>query len=383
MTIAPVGNAPAATAAVTSAIPLDIASRPMSRPVADLTVSVLNGGTSFPPIPIPASGFMRAIELIVTFNGTVASAGALSPGDGPFNLISNLSLSDATGTPLIQPISGYSLYLLNKYFGVGAGFDTWFTSNPMESPDYAYSATATTLTASYILRLELEQDSHGYMAIPNLDSNASPQLRIDAAQWSAAFAGTGATVASLNVKVNQLYYAPVGATTGGVPNQTTPPGYGDYMQTRFENFPVIAGSENVIPLSSKGGLIKGVVLVSRNAGVRTDYAPGTKFGYVYDNNEYHAGGTIEAWRDRLRRAYGYTGADITTSHAPVTAGVRTGLDRGVVALPFFREGPRRHSWLPTRVGTLLQVKVTPGAGAAGMDVITQLGQVRDGGAFYA
>jgi hypothetical protein len=43
----------------------------------------------------------------------------------------------------------------------------------------------------------------------------------------------------------------------------------------------------------------------------------------------------------------------------------------------------RDSWLSTRVGSLLQLKLTPGASATQIELITRLAQVRDPAAFYA
>jgi hypothetical protein len=42
----------------------------------------------------------------------------------------------------------------------------------------------------------------------------------------------------------------------------------------------------------------------------------------------------------------------------------------------------RDSWLNTRVGSLLQFKVTPGASATTLEIVTQLMQVKDAAAFY-
>lgn len=84
----------------------------------------------------------------------------------------------------------------------------------------------------------------------------------------------------------------------------------------------------------------------------------------------------------LRHMYGYVGTDLTTSYAPLSAGTLPGLDRGVVVWPFGAYSGGRDSWLATRVGSLLQFKVTPGASATSLEIITQLAQVKDAAAFY-
>lgn len=359
-----------------------VASRPQRRLSSQQTVSNLNGPVQFAPISLPATGWVRKVSLYFTASMTCASAGAVVAGDGPFNLITSVSLTDATGQPITQPISGYNLYLVNKYLPSDISAPV-YNNNPHLSPEFAYAATATSGTAVFRLDIELEQDSKtGYGCIPNLDSNASLQLNIGVAAYSVAFSGTTVSAASVSVAVEQHYWAPVGGTMGGVPVQTQPLGAGDFLETRYENQTVNASSENTMALTNRGGLIKGIILVSRAAGVRTAFTAASNVGLVYDNNAIDEGVKVESFMDQMRRESGCYGADLTTSYAPLSAGVVPGLDRGVLVWNFGAKSANRDTWLSTRVGTLLQTKITPGASATTAEVITQLMQVRDAAAFY-
>ena len=359
-----------------------VASRPQVRQSAQMTVSNLNGSVSFAPIQLPATGWVRKVSLLVEVAYTCASAGAVVAGDGPFNVLSGITLTDATGQPITQPISGYGLYLINKYLpsdNVGVPF----ANNPHSGAEYAYAATATSGTARFRLDLELEQDRKtGYGCIPNLDSNASLQLKIDAAPITALFTGTGGSAATVSIRVEQHYWAPVGGTLGGQPVQTQPLGAGDFLETRFETQTVSASAENTVPFTNRGGLIKGVIAVSRNAGARTAFTAGSNVGLVYDNNAIEEGVTLESFQDRMRRDYGYLGSNIGTSYAPVAAGSLPGIETGVLVWNFAGRSRDRDTWLSTRVGTLLQAKVTPGAAATTLEIYTNLMQVRDAAAFY-
>jgi len=369
----------------TAGIRFTVASRPQRRFSNTQTISILTAN-SFAPIQLPATGFVRKLALFFTFTGTAASAGAVVAGDGPFNLLSGITLTDATGQPVTQPISGYSLYLLNKYLPSG-DINTNLPrqyNNPQYGPEYAFASTGTTATYAFRLDIELEQDyNSGYGCIPNLDSNASLQLKIDAAAYTVAWTGTTVTVANLSVRVSQYYWAPVGQTLAGQQVDTDPVGFGDYIETRFETQTVTAAAENLVQITNRGGLIKGVILVSRAAGVRTAYTAAANFGLLLDNNPIDEGVPLEEHQDYLRRVYGFFGADLTTSYAPLTAGVASGLDRGVLVHPFFAYSGGRDSWLPTRGGSLLQVRVTPGASATTLEIITQLGQIKRPEEFYA
>lgn len=362
-----------------------VASRPQRRFSNTQTVSNLAGSTSFQPIQLPATGWVRKVALFFTASVTSASAGAVVAGDGPFNLITGITLTDATGQPITQPITGYQLYLINKYVPAGS-LNTnipraW--GDPQLGPEYAFASTATTGTAAFRLDLELEQDYNtGYGCIPNLDSNASLQLKIDVAASTVAFTGTTTTVATVSCRVEQHYWAPVSDMLGGVPVNSSPVGMGDYLETRVETQTVSAATENTVTATNRGGLVKAIIAVSRAAGVRTAYTASSNVGLLLDNNPVDEGITLESHFDEMRRSQGYIGTDLTTSYAPLTAGTLPGLDRGVVVWPFYALSGGRDSWLSTRVGSLLQFKLTPGASATTLEIITLLAQVKDPAAFY-
>lgn len=384
MTVTTAPTAEATEIAPAAGVRFTVASRPMRRFSATQTVNIANGGTSFAPIMLPATGFVRRLSFLFEATMTAASAGAVVAGDGPFNLVDSLTVTDATGQPIYQPISGYNLYLVNKYL-TNPQHHAIFGNNPVMGPEYAYSSTATTGTAVFRLDVDFEQDYRtGYGCIPNLDSNASLQVKIDAGPITRAFSGTNISAASLKVTVDQYYWAPIGSSMGGVPVRTTPPGFGDFLEMRYENQAATPNAENTVQATNRGGLIKGIIAVSRASatGARVAYAPGTNVGLVYDNNAIDEGIRVESQYDEMRRHHGYLGTDAATSYAPLTPGVVPGLDRGVLVWNFDSLSDNRDSWLSTRVGTLLQLKVTPGATADRLELITGLMQVKDAAAFY-
>lgn len=372
--------------AVAGGMRFTVASRPQRRFSNTQTVSNLAGSTSFAPIQLPATGWVRKIALFFTATYTTSASAAVVAGDGPFNLITGITLTDATGQPITQPITGFQLYLINKYVASGNTNTNipraW--GNPQLGPEYAFSASSTSGSASFRLDLDLEQDyNSGYGCIPNLDSNASLQLKIDVAPTTVAFTGGTASAATVSCRIEQHYWAPISDMLGGVPVNSAPVGIGDYLETRVETQTVSASAENTISLTNRGGLIKAIIAISRAAGTRTAVTAASNIGLLLDNNPIDEGIPLESHYDEMRRIYGYIGTDLTTSYAPLTAGVLPGLDRGVVVWPFFAESGGRDSWLSTRVGSLLQVKVTPGASATTLEVITLLAQVKDPAAFYA
>lgn len=375
-----------ANASAGMGLPFVVASRPQKRYANVQTVNNTSAGGSFQVVQLAATGWVRRVSLFFTFTGTYASGAAVVAGDGPFNLISNITLTDSTGQPVVQPVSGYNAYLINKYLPNGSQStnEPRFWDNPQAGPEFAYSApSGTSVAATWRIDLDFEMDARtGYGCIPNLDSNASLQLRVDYAVSTVAFTGTTPSNHQIVMRVSQEYWAPVGNAIGNTPVQPSPPGAGDYMETRYETQTVSASSENLVTLTNRGGLIKGLLLVSRAAGTRTAITAASNLGILLDNQPINEGIPIEEHYDQYRRIYGYVGADLTTSYAPLTAGTIAGLDRGVVPINFGALSLGRNSWLNTRAGSLFQVKVTPGASATTLEIITQLAQVKDANAFY-
>jgi hypothetical protein len=372
------------------AIPLTAASRPQARFGNTQSVSNFAAGGSFQVVPLAATGWVRYIEILISSTFTCASGAAVVAGDAPWNLITGVTLTDATGQPVFQPISGYNLYLVNKYLPAGNVNETlnFAPSNPHSGPEFAFSASSGSGSAAFRLRLEFEQDSRtGYGCIPNLDSNAALQLKVDYSIYTVAYTGTTPSAATLSILVDQHYWAPVGTSMGGAAVDNKPIGAGDYLETRYETQTVSASSENTITFTNRGGFVKGAVLVSRAAGVRTAVTAASNVGLILDNQPIYESIKLEAFYAQARRITGYTGTDLTTSYAPLTAGTLPGLDRGVV--PILWNGlaggtvGNRDGWLNTRVGSLYQAKLTPGASATQLEVVTQLMQVHDAGAFFS
>lgn len=348
-------------------------------------VSNLATAGTLPVIPLTATGFIRKLVIEALFSYTTSASAAIVTGDSPWNGITRLSLFDSQGTPVIPPMSAYNLRLIQKYLPSGAAVFHRHATDPAAGPEYAFSASGTSGAARFRLELQFEEDERtGWGCIPNLDANASPQLNIDFGAHSLLFSGGTASAATVSVTVTQHYYAVPPAAIGGVAVQTAPSGVGDYLQTRYETSTVTPSAENILALSNRGGYVKGVIVVSRTAGgVRTALTGSAQSALVLDNVDIDAQVSTDELNDQLRRTRGFTGADYTTTYAPLTAGTIPGIDTGVLVLAPSHRGDGRDQWLETAIGSLFQARFTPGASASAVEIITQLAQPRDVAAFMA
>jgi hypothetical protein len=377
------------TSAPAEAVPLTpfpIASRQQSRLVSPQTVTVPTA-TDLTPIQITASGWIEAIEIEVNIAVT-GTALTVAGVDSPWSYLTRLTLTDSQGRPIIATIDGYSLYLKNKFSDTGFTFSDRGTPNdPRMSPAFAFGQSGgTSGSVAFRLFLIASQDSRDYYGLwPNLDSNANMQLRIGVGALSGLFGGTISTQTS-TIRVTQHYWAPAADTMSGAPLNVEPLGSGDFLETRFESPAVNASAENLTQILARGGQIKNIILVSRTgAGVRTAFTPGSQVGLLLDNVPIVEGVTLESWQDRVRKFFGYTGTDplaTGTPYTPLSGGITSGLDTGVLVFPFHAISKFRDSWLGTRGGALLQVRHTPGASATQLQILTDLMQTDDSAAFY-
>jgi hypothetical protein len=142
----PMSTTAAVADATAAGIPFTIASRPQRRFAnVQSSISNLSAGGSFQVVQLPATGWVRKIQLFFTATYTTDASAAVVAGDGPWNLITGVTLTDATGQPVYQPISGYNLYILNKYLPAGGAYDNsqWSPANPHLGPEYTYTASST------------------------------------------------------------------------------------------------------------------------------------------------------------------------------------------------------------------------------------------------
>jgi len=356
------------------------------------TKSNFGSGGVFDIVPLAATGWIRSIEMLFTATFTTSVSAALVSGttglDAPWNLIQSVQLSDAQGKPIMQPISGYNLMLVNKWMPSGGVFrgGNYYSSDPRQSSEYALSASGTSGTAVFRLRIDLEvNEDTGYGCIPNLDSNASPQLKVLFNQYSNVFTGGTPSAATISMRTTTHFWSPA-AGNSQQPVLRVPPGAGDYLQTRYETGTLSASTENVYNVQSKGGYIKGALIVSRNAGTRVAFTAGANVGTILDNQPIDDGVPLEEILADVKRFTGYTGSDagVTgTPYTPLSAGTVAGADVGVIPVLYYSRGPYNDGWLNTLVGSSLQHKLTPGASATGLEVITQLVQPHDFSAFFA
>jgi len=324
----------------------------------------LAAGTTTPvqPIELTAAGFLRYLDVEVTFVSTGNSATVALPavGDAPWSVLNSLMVTNAAGDTIYVPITGYDLYLINKYGGM---YEAPF-NDPRNDPAFVALTTGAGATAgsgTFIIRIPFELDPRdAFCALPNLASNKNYQISLMLASiaqiWSGGTAPNGAV--TVNLTITMHYWSQPNAANGvGYPQMVAPVGVGSVSLFRMQTAPVTGGGNRITQLLNVGNVIRSIIFElysTATPSIRTD-TQASPVNYIRLNNDpllYWP--TLANWNSEMKKAYGYGG----TAGTKDTAGQ---LDTGVYVVSDFMaqhdkvtvDGPR-DQYLVTLDSTLLQ-----------------------------
>jgi hypothetical protein len=303
-------------------MPLDfaVASQYSSRPSFDIGTVTLGAASlsAVSPIQIPAVGFLFKMTLKVT----VTTSGGTTPAwtaDGPFNAIESFTLRNASGVNLITPVTGYGLYLMNKWGGQTAFGATADPRAGINAP--AALAASQTFFLDVPIGIDL---SEGYGSIPALASNTNYQAAITfAAQPTVT---TSDPTVTITVAATAWYFdVPDKVSESGIVQATQPPGMPAQVIWSKETPGLTPGTKYVTSRET-GNLIRTHMFVLRNSsGARIDTDGWPALFEMYLNNNVRFSLTQEEFERAMQQWYGYLAS---------TKDVVNGLDTGVYVLPY-------------------------------------------------
>lgn len=304
------------------------------------------------------SGLWIQVTSTVSANVTnVVTAAA----DGPFNVIQSLSFTDTNQKPIVGPINGYDLYLINKYGG-------YFGANdPRTGPNYQAIVTGSGSTAgsfAFFLYLPLEVDVRDSLAsLENKSTQSSYHLNITLNTETAVYGSVSPSVAPSVVVtvVEDGYLQPVGSDPAGAPFATAPSQLGT-TQFWVKGSYVLASGANVPQIQQGLGYpIRNYVFEnydtsnSTRATGDTDWPSPVQFYYKGTLTQNINKAT---WREKMARKFGYPTAALDSAN---------GLDSGVFVMEFNRDNLQvpgaelRNGYLQTATGDLIQLNGSWGA----------------------
>lgn len=333
----------------------------------DETRSTTASTIDLPTLSIPATGFLTGLYVMV--NATTAGNGAAVTfaADGPFNVFDTIELDDVNNKPIVGPLTGYQLFLVNLLGGYA------FSDDPRLSPVYSTTpgAGATGGSFTFCLRMPLElvpRDALG--SLPNKASNSTFKLRMRLSATATIYGVAPTNPPSVRVRVQPVsWWDPDVTDMKGRPLAQQPPAVTTTQYWSVTDYTVNAGSINPM-LNRVGFMIRNLIFVLTDAaGSRTqgeaDFPD--PFSLQYEAN-LMVNRLKEVWAHRIAQDYGYTGATYDLAGAK---------PNGVYVLPFCNDFTHKPGWesrrgyLPTSSTGRLQVKGTVGgAGAHTLTVLT-------------
>jgi len=356
----PQGAAPAAPQAV---IPFTRAAREKSFLAFDtgaLTTST-SATTQVSPIQLPAAGFLKYIEIVVTATTAGNSVSVTYNADGPWNILNYVSLTNSAGDTIITPMTGYQLFLINKYGAIG-------TEPPYADPrgDSLYSATtgtgATGGSFTFQLRIPLEIDPRdAYGAVPNLASNKAYNLQFIINGTNSVYGTSAAPTAGPTVRIQGTSYfwsQPFAQTPFGTGQATAPDSDGSVSMWRLQTAPVTSG-DRYVTLTNVGNVIRMWIFVLRQssgARITSNSSDWPATSQLILNNDVLLHLPLTNWQNDIAQSYGYVFGAIEAAR---------GLDYGVFPIFHFfdqrgnvKVDSARDQLLPTLDATLVQFHAT-------------------------
>lgn len=369
-------------------IPFTRAARKKRRQVVQVSTVLTAATQQIVPIQIPANGYLKKLTLDVTATTAANAAATAFQNDGPFSVLTQISLQAANGDSLINPLGGFTAAMLGKY----GCFNATKARDPLADPTYLATTGAGATGGSFHFQLDIpvEIDARDALAaLPNMAANQSFLLQLFLAPSGSVYTTAPTTLPTVTIVATAEYWAaPAASNAQGIPQQTSPRVANAVSLIQTQTPPITPSSDQTVPLTNVGNTIRFLYFELRTAaGVRTDADWPTVFNLLV-NNDLWDYKTKNNWRRQMAYEYGLFGG---VANAPTI----NQLDTGVwVYTDFMNDGGQgdsvasasanRDLMLVTGSGTALSVEAQNwGASASSLLVVTNALRIPDPASFYA
>lgn len=351
----------------------------------DVTLTGTTSTQDLPVLNVPPAGFLRGlyvlVETIAANTGTVAVA---FREDAPFNVLETITLEDVNSQPIVGPISGHDLMLINKYGGYAGYSDPRGAVAPAY---YALSGIGTTAASpstaqggaySFVLRVPVELvQRDGLGSLPNKSGTSMFKLRMRLNTTTAVYATAPGTSWVSRVRVQQInWWDPPETDLKGRPLAQNPPAVQTTQYWSKQSYPVSAGQSRQ-GLQRVGFLIRNLVFILRDTGgTRSgsgDSAWPDPFTLQFEAIQLVVRARI-LWLKRMAELFGVVRAEaLAGGTALADTFIR---DNGVYVEPFSLDfglvpgAETRMGYLPTSSASRLEVQGTLGTGAGTFTTLT-------------
>jgi hypothetical protein len=336
--------------------PFVAGTRRIDEPIYDSTATLAASAVDLPSLEVDPNGFLAGLWILVEATTVGNAATVVFAADAPFNVLDLVNFQDTNSQPLVGPMNGFDLYLVDKYGGYH------FQDDPKASPIFLQTAgVGAGAGGSFAFALWIPAElvrRDGLGSLPNKSASSTFSVNMRLAPSASVY--TTAPTALPPVRVRVLlegWQDPNVADIRGNAVNPNPPGVQTTQYWHKQNYTLASGSLNQ-RLLGIDSLVRNLIFVARdenNARLQGDLEFPDPFTLLYETsqivNRHRA-----LWRHFIAQHYGYIAA----------VDVANGRDSGVYPLPFCLDfglqvgAEHRLGYLPVSSATNLVISGTIG-----------------------
>jgi len=335
----------------------------------DVTVTLSQSTQSLTPqYEVPSTGFLNDIYILIenTVTSSTATATSTSTGvgvlaaDGPYNVIDTIIFTDTNNSEIIGPITGWDLYVIDKWGGYCFQDDPEANTDLFTSTTNATASSSAAGSFSFMLRIPVElvpRDSLG--SLPNKSASTPFKVKVTVASIATVYANSATVGGSCRFRMTPVsYWEPTATDGSGNPVSNQPPGVNTTQYWNKTDYTVAAGSFSTLLTNSVGFPVRNLGFVLRDSNLsrsqgESDFPNPFKLqlqsNIIIDR-------LLKVWKKRITEDFGYGAAGDAAN----------GKDNGLYWEPYNKDFYPKPGWetrrgyLRTTDGMRLQAKGTIG-----------------------
>jgi hypothetical protein len=287
------------------------------------------------PIDVKAYDYMRSLLITCT---TTANGGATgtAQADAPFNVFTNVSVTQPNGQTMYQVSSGYHAAMIQKYGYYRAYGD------PRQDPNFVVTGSS----ATFAFRIPFELDMRDALgALPNKDAAAPFQLGLTLNTLTNVFGSGQGTSPTLTVEAWLEAYDQPPTTLNGQPCETTPPNMNTLQRWTEQNITMSTGQFDA-RVRKLGNYLRCLLPIMKNSSNARIVTNGWADPVQIVLDEDVKDNISQAdWQRRIWEVWGYGGIQSgtaatlgTASSIAVQIDSPLGADTGVWPIQYFADG---------------------------------------------
>jgi hypothetical protein len=296
--------------------PFIAGTRRTDEPDYDQSLSFTTSEQRFRSYQISPNGYLRNIALLIEAVTAGNSAATAFQADAPYNALSSVSFQDTNNQPVVGPMDGFELAMLNKYGGYA------YNSDPKASNIYSVTTGAGATGGSFTLVLNVPIEivaRDGLGSQPNKSGSSQFSLALSLNTTSGVYSVAPTNPAAVRVRATlEGWQDPDSNDTRGNPTAQDPPAVQTSQYWHRQSYASLNGAQNV-RLQGIDGLVRCLIFIARNAadGVRAtaDANWPDPFTFKYENSLLFESRIRALWRHWISRHYGYAGTTLDAAGA--------------------------------------------------------------------